>query len=184
MSNRTCWGGGASVLGSRGSVTVYAAGHPLCLNPSRDAGRATAYATRPEEVSCAACRRVLARSESPVSRLVDAAERLAKRSTLLDPEPDPRPGAGDVWADVIASTGDARLRALYSERREQGIARYGTPLQRDNGRDHLVDAVQEATDLVVYLHAAGGAPSGIASRVEEILLDLLDLLDDREVSDG
>jgi len=126
---------------------------------------------------------VLARSESPISRLVEAAGRLTRRSTLLEPEPDPHPGAGDVWAEVIASTRDARLRSIYEERREQGIARYGTPLQRDNGRDHLVDAVQEATDLVVYLHAAGGAPSRLAPRVEEILLDLLDLLDEPEVGD-
>ena len=35
-----------------------------------------------------------------------------------------------------------------------GRARYGVPLTADNGRDHLVDAYQEALDLLVYLVAA------------------------------
>lgn len=35
-----------------------------------------------------------------------------------------------------------------------GIERYGTPLQAHNGRDALVDAYQEALDLVVYLRQA------------------------------
>jgi hypothetical protein len=35
-----------------------------------------------------------------------------------------------------------------------GRARYGTPLQAHNGRDALVDAYQEALDLVVYLRQA------------------------------
>lgn len=40
------------------------------------------------------------------------------------------------------------------ERRAQGLARYGTPLQYDNGRDHWTDAYQEFLDGVAYLHAA------------------------------
>ncbi len=36
-------------------------------------------------------------------------------------------------------------------RREQGTKKYGTELLTDNGRDALVDAYQEALDLVVYL---------------------------------
>ena len=72
----------------------------------------------------------------------------------LQPEPPPTPGTGDLWRDVIARTTDPVLRELYVARRAQGLARYGVPLQRDNGRDHLRDAVQEAVDLVVYLEAA------------------------------
>ena len=72
----------------------------------------------------------------------------------LQPEPPPTPGTGDLWLDVIERTTDPVLRELYVARRAQGIARYGVPLQRDNGRDHLRDAVQEAVDLVVYLEAA------------------------------
>lgn len=35
-----------------------------------------------------------------------------------------------------------------------GRAKYGTPLQAGNGRDHLQDAYEEALDMAVYLRAA------------------------------
>lgn len=75
--------------------------------------------------------------------------------------PPPTPSTGDVWAEVIASP-VARLvpSALVADcraRRELGIDRYGVPLQRGNGRDHRLDAREEALDLVAYLHA-GDAP--------------------------
>jgi hypothetical protein len=38
-----------------------------------------------------------------------------------------------------------------SDRDKEGTRKYGTPLQPFNGRDSLVDAYQEALDLVVYL---------------------------------
>lgn len=50
-----------------------------------------------------------------------------------------------IWDLVIA---DMR------ERDNVGRQRYGTPLQANNGRDALVDAYQEALDLVVYLRQA------------------------------
>ena len=81
-------------------------------------------------------------------------EQLAALAARLTPEPDPAPADGDVWAEIIARTSDPRLRALYVERRAQGIARYGVPLQRSNGRSHIVDALQEAVDLVAYCTAA------------------------------
>lgn len=37
------------------------------------------------------------------------------------------------------------------DRHEVGVARYGTPLQANNGRDALVDAYQEILDSIVYL---------------------------------
>lgn len=40
------------------------------------------------------------------------------------------------------------------ERDQKGIQTYGTRLQPFNGRDALVDAYQEALDLVVYLRQA------------------------------
>lgn len=61
---------------------------------------------------------------------------------------EPPPVANDstpIWELVIA---DMR------ERDATGRARYGTPLQAHNGRDALVDAYQEALDLVVYLRQA------------------------------
>ena len=60
------------------------------------------------------------------------------------PQPPPRPdlSATDVQTLVIAD---------IVKRREFGIAKYGTPLQVDNGRDALVDAYQEVLDLACYL---------------------------------
>lgn len=40
---------------------------------------------------------------------------------------------------------------LMRKRNEFGRTKYGTPLQPYNGRDNLVDAVQELFDAVVYL---------------------------------
>lgn len=50
-----------------------------------------------------------------------------------------------LWPLVIAE---------MQERDHVGRTRYGTPLQPHNGRDALVDAYQEALDLVVYLRQA------------------------------
>jgi hypothetical protein len=50
-----------------------------------------------------------------------------------------------MWMEVIED---------MHERRKVGMQRYGTPLQVFNGRDPLVDAYQEALDLVVYLKQA------------------------------
>ena len=75
----------------------------------------------------------------------------------LDPQPPPTPGHGDVWRDVLdacAIVCPPELVRDMAARRRQGLARYGTPLQYDNGRDHWTDAYQEALDLVAYLHAA------------------------------
>ncbi len=50
-----------------------------------------------------------------------------------------------VWDLVLADMG---------ARDAEGRRKYGTPLQPDNGRDALIDAYQEALDLVVYLRQA------------------------------
>ncbi len=60
-------------------------------------------------------------------------------------EPPPKPSTGDVWELVMAD---------MKARREFGIAKYGTPLQANNGRDALKDAYEEALDLCVYLRQA------------------------------
>lgn len=41
--------------------------------------------------------------------------------------------------------------AALTARAEQGLAKYGTYLRVDNGRDALIDAWQEAADLLMYL---------------------------------
>jgi len=43
--------------------------------------------------------------------------------------------------------------ADMDERERVGRERYGTPLTAGNGRDHLIDAYQEALDFAVYLAA-------------------------------
>jgi len=89
----------------------------------------------------------------------------------LDPQPAPLPAEGDVWAEIIAELPEGHvLRPLAIERRAQGIERYGVPLQRGNGRDHLVDALQEALDLMVYLRAATPRP-GIWWRLARALVE-------------
>jgi hypothetical protein len=100
-------------------------------------------------------------------------EQLAALAARLTPEPDPAPADGDVWAEIIARTSDPRLRALYVERRAQGIARYGVPLQRSNGRSHIVDALQEAVDLVAYCTAAD--LPGLAGYAEAMVRCLISL---------
>lgn len=61
------------------------------------------------------------------------------------PEPAPKPGtARATWSLVMAD---------MLERDATGAAKYGIRHQHDNGRDHLVDAYQEALDLALYLRA-------------------------------
>lgn len=57
-------------------------------------------------------------------------------------EPDPKPGGEVVLTHVIRDLQD---------RAEMGIRKYGTYLRTGNGRDALMDAYQEALDLVMYL---------------------------------
>ncbi len=92
--------------------------------------------------------------------------------SLLKEQPNPIPAQGDVWSEVLAITSDPHLRDLYEERRAQGIARYNTPLQRANGRDHYSDAVQELADAVVYLQAA--QMFSMRQQVEMVLMRLLE----------
>lgn len=70
------------------------------------------------------------------------------------PQPPPTPGDGDVWGELISSEPDPELVAMYAARRRFGIEKYKTPLQRDNGRDHLEDLRQEILDAIVYAQAA------------------------------
>ena len=64
-------------------------------------------------------------------------------SHFLDHQPAPETnGNRPVWELVIED---------MQARDHVGRQRYGVPLQANNGRDALVDAYQEALDLVVYL---------------------------------
>jgi hypothetical protein len=59
-----------------------------------------------------------------------------------------------VYRDDNRATAHSHVIDDMRQRDAMGRARYGVPLTADNGRDHLVDAYQEALDLLVYLVAA------------------------------
>lgn len=80
---------------------------------------------------------------------------------ILPDQPPPTPGIGDAWAEIIAHPMPARLRAVCAERRQIGIARYGTPLQRGNGRANPVDLMQELLDGAAYAWVLGWWPMTI-----------------------
>lgn len=63
-------------------------------------------------------------------------------SKASDPQPDPKPGSAEIWPLVLA---DIKARV------DAGRVKYGTTLRAGNGRDPLLDAYQEAIDLVMYL---------------------------------
>lgn len=69
--------------------------------------------------------------------------------------PPPRPGVGDVWAELMEVERDSVLRAIYNDRRALGLRRYGTPLQRDNGRDTPLDLREELLDGMAYARSIG-----------------------------
>lgn len=90
-------------------------------------------------------------SPKEVARWFGDAPKLPQQRTddtfINAPQPSPinPPITQAVWPLVIA---DMR------KRNDAGIAKYGMPLALNNGRDPLIDAYQEALDLVVYLRQA------------------------------
>jgi len=69
-------------------------------------------------------------------------EKVIPMSDMNRPQQDPKPGKTPVTGLVIS---DLRIRQLL------GVEKYGTELKTQNGRDALIDAYQEALDLVMYL---------------------------------
>jgi hypothetical protein len=68
------------------------------------------------------------------------------RAGLNKGEPPPIPNhMPGVWTLVMVD---------MAQRDIEGAKKYGTRLQPFNGRDALIDAYQEALDLVVYLRQA------------------------------
>lgn len=95
---------------------------------------------------------------------------------LLPDQPPPTPGTGDLWRELIdAEPLPSHVRAMCEERRQLGIERYGTPLQRDNGRDFRTDLLQELLDAAVYAW-------GLGDKV--LALALLDLAGDVKAGGG
>lgn len=74
------------------------------------------------------------------------------------PIPNDQPSAHDlVCADLktrVSEKYSALLIADLTARRDMGREKYGTLLQANNGRDVMIDAYQEALDLIAYLRQA------------------------------
>ena len=61
-------------------------------------------------------------------------------------EPAPIPNGNRPIVELVVED--------FMARSDMGLAKYGTRLQPFNGRDALMDAYQEAIDLVMYLRQA------------------------------
>lgn len=96
--------------------------------------------------------------------------------TIQD-QPPPIPSDRVAIVDLVV--------ADMVERKRVGTERYGTPLQAFNGRDPLVDAYQEALDLVMYIRQAieertwrrlqagvGEVDEALVQRLAQALLDV------------
>lgn len=64
-------------------------------------------------------------------------------SSAIKQEPMPKKGDAIIIQDEVIKDIEARKNFGYSK--------YGTYLQPNNGRNSLLDAYQEALDLVIYL---------------------------------
>lgn len=73
---------------------------------------------------------------------------------MLEPQPAPVGGGSSVANWLFLRLEDDLVAELVQLRRGQGVERYGTELRMGNGRDPLVDALQEAVDLLMYLAQA------------------------------
>ena len=80
------------------------------------------------------------------------------RYAATNVEPPPSSGSGvPVIPRFIESRQlhhDDPLRIALEARFEFGIDKYGTPLKTNNGRNALVDSLQEALDMIAYLSCA------------------------------
>ncbi len=112
-------------------------------------------------------------------------------NTKPQPAPKHKKGALAVWATVIHDMEGvhewreglrAAIVADMRARDEFGRAKYGTPLQARNGRDHLADAYQEALDGAAYLKAWAleGNDSAPYVRALETVIELRTLLFERD----
>jgi hypothetical protein len=85
-------------------------------------------------------------------------------SIVDQPPPVPQPQRRPTWEIVIEHVESRRDKGVYGgatavdlliadmrDRDQVGRDRYGTPLTSGNGRDHLIDALQEQLDACVYL---------------------------------
>ena len=80
-------------------------------------------------------------------------------TNLSIPEPDPisnnNPSIHDLAVEDLKREGypDYLIRNIQ-DRKELGLKKYGTILQAGNGRNALIDALQESLDAIVYIKQA------------------------------
>lgn len=86
---------------------------------------------------------------------------------LVREPPPPKPGHGDVSADVLAMIAESHpyAAAVIADRRAVGLATYGRPLRYDDGRGEI-DAAHEAADLVLYLVRDGAPEEDVAAALD------------------
>jgi hypothetical protein len=73
------------------------------------------------------------------------------------PLPAPKQAGVNVSESLLAELGRMGASdavALINERVKYGMKKYGQPLMSDDGRDSVVDALQEAGDLLQYIWKA------------------------------
>lgn len=112
--------------------------------------------------------RLAAEAQTAIRALVDALrlerDGAVERVRVLEQEvgrlrptqPEPSGGHGDVWQELIEHIGSGHpLHAVCVERRAVGLARYGQPLQYDDGRDPELDLREELLDAAAYAWRAG-----------------------------
>jgi len=91
-------------------------------------------------------------------------------STLNTHQPAPSVGEGaEVWPTITENANLALPEWLAGDMRERnriGTAKYGTPLRVWNGRHPVVDAYQEALDLIVYAQQARARLGNTSYHVE------------------
>ncbi len=98
---------------------------------------------------------------------VDPINKQEKEMSDNKPQPPPKPTTTTpVWKEVVKD---------MEGRNAMGIEKYGTPLQYDNERDHLVDLYQELLDAVVYLKAERMKRANLSARVQTAVQEVRDL---------
>lgn len=76
----------------------------------------------------------------------DSCNSAALQSEKFNMQNKPIPNSNSHITDLVIED--------MKKRKEEGIRRYGVPLQAGNGRDALQDAYEEALDLCQYLKQA------------------------------
>lgn len=121
--------------------------------------------------------------EGLIAKCVHQSNLAAERERVKDQPPPVASTRRPVWELVIdfmklargpllAHEVTDRVIADMAERDRVGRERYGVQLASDNGRDHLVDAYQEALDQAAYLAAfldKRGVTLGVGGLVTPVL---------------